>query len=326
MNSPISISRALSLLLAAGLAPGLVLGQRLPSDPSPSSSLPPSVYVGLHEACPVVTDEWWNLGEVRTLAVREPCALPAEAVAVVLETQAQTLAGDQLRVKVWAADQAEPAHTVLDGPAQAGPTRHRVTTLVNLCPSGQCAEGDVNVSSSVTAQLSGWVVGYFQPVASDDTGGSSSGEVTLKSYESDNNNFFGIGAGASNTTGYGNAFFGGNTGSSNTTGSGNAFFGRYAGSFNTTGSGNAFFGYMAGQANATGSDNAFFGNWAGSFNTTSSGNAFFGESAGFYNTGENNAFVGTRAGYTNHSGSSNTFVGTRAGYTNNSGSFNTISL
>jgi len=166
----------LSLLLAVSLTPSLAWGQRNLPGQEPSPALPPSVYVGLSDACPVVADDWWNTGEVRPVAVREPCGIPAEAVAVVLDTQAQTLAGDRLQVKVWVADQAEPEHTVLEGRAQAGPTRHRATTLVNLCQSDPCAEGDVNVSSSVTAQLSGWVVGYFRPVAADDIGGGGFGD------------------------------------------------------------------------------------------------------------------------------------------------------
>ena len=60
------------------------------------------------------------------------------------------------------------------------------------------------------------------------------------------NNFFGTGAGASNSGTNFNSFFGGYAGNSNTTGYLNTFLGYAAGYSNTTGSGNVFIGYLAG--------------------------------------------------------------------------------
>jgi len=110
--------------------------------------------------------------------------------------------------------------------------------------------------------------------------------------EGSSNNFFGTGAGASNSGAY-NSFFGGYAGHSNTTGYSNAFFGFYAGFYNTTGNGNAFFGTGAGYWNTTGGSNAFFGRYAGYYNETGDYNAFFGRYAGYSNTVEDyNTFVG----------------------------------
>jgi hypothetical protein len=287
---------------------------------------PPSLYVGLGAACAVAADEWWGAGEERAVAVREPCAIPAAAVAVLLDAQARTADGPRLRVKVWAGDLPEPAAPVLAGGDRAGPTQWRTTTVVPLCAAADCAAGDLRVRSSAAAQVTGRVLGYFRPAAGADAAdaerlGDGTGAAPGRSplfVESADNNFFGTGAGA-NTTGFGNAFFGAYAGRSNTEGSGNNFFGAYAGYLNTTGYANAFFGYTAGYRNTTGYANAFFGASAGA-NTESSGNAFFGAYAGESNTrGYNNAFFGYEAGRANTGGWDNAFFGSLAGRANTTG-------
>ena len=60
------------------------------------------------------------------------------------------------------------------------------------------------------------------------------------------NTFYGLTAGASNTTGSQNTFLGNSSGYSNTAGSQNTFLGCYAGVYNTTGNGNVCLGYFAG--------------------------------------------------------------------------------
>lgn len=77
----------------------------------------------------------------------------------------------------------------------------------------------------------------------------------------------------------GNAFFGLNAGAANTTGSDNAFIGNDAGRANTTGNFNTFVGLTAGSANTTGEENAFFGSRAGINNTTGSSNTTIGRQA-----------------------------------------------
>ena len=95
------------------------------------------------------------------------------------------------------------------------------------------------------------------------------------STEGTSNNFFGTGAGASNSGVY-NA---------------NSFFGGYAGYSNTTGSDNAFLGGYAGYANTTGYYNTFLGSYAGYYNTTGSGNVFLGYAAGVSETGSNKLYI-----------------------------------
>ena len=88
--------------------------------------------------------------------------------------------------------------------------------------------------------------------------------------EGSSNNFFGTGAGASNSGTNLNSFFGSYAGNSNTTGHDNSFFGSYAGRYNTTGNSNTFLGNYAGYSNTTGSRNVFIGYAAGDLNTTGS--------------------------------------------------------
>ncbi|MCK5058661.1 MAG: tail fiber domain-containing protein [Candidatus Aminicenantes bacterium] len=174
------------------------------------------------------------------------------------------------------------------------------------------------------------------------------------------NTYYGVGAGASNTTGYWDTFIGFDAGNANTTGYQNTFvgdaagayniggysntlIGMYAGIKNTNGFANTFLGQAAGYSNTTGNINTFLGQAAGYSNKTGDGNTFVGYNAGYKNTtGQSNIFmgvwtgynnttgaanimVGNYAGYRNTDGSSNTFVGNRAGYDNTSGSGNTFS-
>lgn len=71
---------------------------------------------------------------------------------------------------------------------------------------------------------------------------------------------FGIGAGASFTTGQDDWFFGDNAGASTTTGSDDTFNGHNSGFNNTTGSDNTYYGSGSGQLCVTGNGNAGFGN------------------------------------------------------------------
>ena len=170
-----------------------------------------------------------------------------------------------------------------------------------------------------------------------------SGGPAIAATEGDSNNFFGTGAGASNsgdinansffgayagflnTTGFDNSFFGESAGYSNTTGFDNSFFGEYAGYSNTTGGSNSFFGVSAGSSNMIGNDNSFFGLSAGSSNTSGSSNSFFGESAGYSNTtGNDNSFFGLFAGAYNTTGHENSFFGESAGYSNTTGGSNSF--
>ena len=81
--------------------------------------------------------------------------------------------------------------------------------------------------------------------------------------EGPSNNFFGTGAGFSNSGDNYNSFFGGNTGYSNTTGTYNTFFGNQAGYSNTIGTLNTFLGVTAGYSNTIGRSNVFIGLGAG---------------------------------------------------------------
>ena len=140
--------------------------------------------------------------------------------------------------------------------------------------------------------------------------------------ESNNNNFFGTGAGDDNTTGDSNSFFGAAAGADNTTGSFNSYFGWNAGSLSTAGISNSFFGAEAGHSN-TGNANTFVGRAAGMSNTSGSDNTYFGRSAGILNsTGADNSFVGSNAGFANTTGGNNTFLGRSAGFNNTTGNSN----
>ncbi|RPI21072.1 MAG: hypothetical protein EHM61_25640 [Acidobacteria bacterium] len=146
------------------------------------------------------------------------------------------------------------------------------------------------------------------------TGFGFLGSAQPLSMESSSSNYFGTGAGLSNTTGIFNSFFGAAAGLSNTEGHRNSFFGRDSGYYNTTGNNNSFFGNRAGYSTGTGYSNSFFGSLAGQANSTGIYNCFFGDSAGYFNTtGHSNAFYGLSAGSMNTTGYRNSFFGRSAG-------------
>ncbi|HTZ17477.1 MAG TPA: tail fiber domain-containing protein [Dissulfurispiraceae bacterium] len=82
--------------------------------------------------------------------------------------------------------------------------------------------------------------------------------------EGASNNFFGIGAGASNTGTGGNTFIGGSAGNKDI-GSYNTYMGYTTGHDHTTGLGNTFIGASAGYANQDGEYNVFLGYGAGEY-------------------------------------------------------------
>ncbi|MDQ1353020.1 MAG: trimeric autotransporter adhesin, partial [Acidobacteriota bacterium] len=98
----------------------------------------------------------------------------------------------------------------------------------------------------------------------------------VQGYEGDLNTFYGLNAGASNTSGNFNSFLGKAAGYSNTTGYENTFIGHRAGYWNNTGYYNTFIGASAGIFNTTGCANTFLGNYAGDYNSTGSYNTFLG--------------------------------------------------
>ena len=110
--------------------------------------------------------------------------------------------------------------------------------------------------------------------------------------------YFGMGAGASNTTGEFNCFFGSLAGWQNSSGSANSVFGAAAGSSTSTGQGNSFFGRLTGRDNNTGELNSFFGREAGLNSTIGHRNTFIGSYAGWRNTIEsNNTLIGAYADF-----------------------------
>jgi hypothetical protein len=162
-----------------------------------------------------------------------------------------------------------------------------------------------------------------QGVISGKTDSKPQGKVGALGSEG-NNTLFGLGAGASITSGLYNTFIGQSAGYSNTTASNNTFLGDAAGYSNTSGTYNTFIGYWAG-FNATASYNTFLGNAAGRYNTIGTYNAFIGDSAGYSNTtGIRNTFLGRSAGGANTTASYNTFLGYAAGYSNTTGAYNTF--
>lgn len=309
---------------------------------------PASLYVGLGTACSLFAEHWWFAGEERAITVREQCGIAEDAVAVLLELRAQPLEERLPRVTVWAGDLPEPAEAVLDGGVGPALPERRASTVVNLCTDIGCDGTELRMRSTELARLEARVVGYFRPLGVNEAGDMAAliGGVPLQplAFESDNNNFFGdgagasiepdaernsffgAGAGASNTSASDNSFFGYGAGYNNITGEGNSFFGSFSGVNNTTGSWNSFFGYPAGPANTTGENNSFFGAFAGRENTEGSHNAFFGRSAGRFNTtGDMNAFFGAFSGEQNTEGRHNTFIGRSAGRQNTTANNNTFS-
>jgi hypothetical protein len=248
------------------------------------------------------------------------CSIDPDAVAVVLNLRAESLGKTQPRIKLWADGHPEPASATLEGGGAVWAGAQQRTVIVNLCREDWCGESGLRARSTEPALVSGDLIGYFRAPAATDT----ATPVVSFYTEGFSNNFFGSGAGSSNTTGTGNSFFGGNAGNENTTGSSNAFFGSVTGRHNTTGGSNSYFGYSAGNSNTNGSRNSFFGATAGFFNTASD-NSFFGYSSGLNNRGGSlNAFFGAHAGEGNTTGSSNAFFGESAGNANTTGSLNSF--
>jgi hypothetical protein len=286
-------------------------------------SAPGGVYVSLGVACRLFED---GLEGAATFALgpasgagAPDCAIPADALAVVLTVGAASADG-RLRVKVWSAGYPEPASAALEGTEGIGAGVRTATTVVNLCRESWCGTPGLSVRGDGAVLVFGDVLGYFRPAAAEGIGAVP---IFPLATEGLSNNFFGQDAGA-NTTGAANSFFGGEAGRDNTTGAWNAFFGRAAGLVNTTGGNNASFGRRAGFSNTTASHNAFFGNEAGNFNTTGQFNAFFGSRAGFSNTAGFNSFFGGEAGFSNTTGAANAFFGAGAGSSNTTGFSNSF--
>ena len=129
--------------------------------------------------------------------------------------------------------------------------------------------------------------------------------------ETNNNNFFGTGAGEFSNGGGSDTFVGAFAGYENYTGSNNSSFGYEAGG---GGNNNSFIGYQSGANNITGNNNSFVGYQSGANDNPGNDNSFVGFQAGKNNTGNNNIFVGSYAGYGNTTGQNNISVGYQAGY------------
>jgi len=155
-------------------------------------------------------------------------------------------------------DQAGEARWLVDGEGRVGISTAKPTSTLTVDGYIETTKGFLVNGRPIGAGFG--LIGGSQPLYT----------------ETDNNNFFGIGAGASNTTGSLNSFFGVVSGTVNTTGSLNSFFGVAAGNHNTTGFSNSFFGEAAGLFNTTGSDNSFFGVSTGLSNTVENFNTFIG--------------------------------------------------
>ena len=154
---------------------------------------------------------------------------------------------------------------------------------------------------------------------------TSAGTVVneFRTSSSNNNLFFGTGAGQRNTTGTLNTFIGSLAGQSHTSGVSNVFVGFNAGLNTTTGNQNVFVGSYAGQGNVAGTQNTAMGYFSGS-NVTGNNNSFYGAYTGQSATGSSNSFFGWQAGSANTSGGSNVCLGFQAGGNNLTGSTNVI--
>ena len=178
-----------------------------------------------------------------------------------------------------------------------------------------------DVISDVLSEMKG----EGQGVLAGKTDSKPQGKVGALGSEGDNNTFYGMGAGNSNTSGLYNAFFGRSAGYYNTTGSYNTFVGYEAGIDNISAANNTFLGYFAGTNNTYGNANTFLGVQTGAANTTASCNTFVGFQAGRANTsGAYNTFLGYNAGNVNTTGYANTFLGYNAGNVNTTGYYNTF--
>ncbi len=138
------------------------------------------------------------------------------------------------------------------------------------------------------------------------------------------NNFIGVSAGQSNTTGTSNTGFGDYALQSNTTGTHNAAIGKGALQNNTTGYQNTAAGELALQANTTGYANTAIGNAALNANTTGYNNTAVGLNSLVSNTnGYQNVAMGNNAAWSESIGYQNTAIGANALWYNQTGSGNT---
>lgn len=131
-------------------------------------------------------------------------------------------------------------------------------------------------------------------------------------------------AGQNNTDAtYGNDFFGNGAGKTNTSGGGNTAVGQSALSLNTTGNFNSAVGYEALKKNTTGANSSALGLQALNNNTTGANNTGLGHLTLFSNTtASNNTAVGYQALYSNTTGTPNEAFGYRALYLNTTGNTN----
>jgi hypothetical protein len=185
---------------------------------------------------------------------------------------------------VWSAGRV----FIVDAAAIGTEPEERVTRV--LREKGIREEVITDVLKEMKSGLTGAVAG--------EVGTKPQDEVRAMGSEGAFNTLYGLGAGASITTGIGNAFIGSYAGYSNTSGNNNTFLGYRAAYYNNTGNYNTFLGYVAGYSNTGGSLNTFIGGSAGYNNTT----------------GDNNTFIGLNAGYSNQSGIGNISLGYLAGY------------
>ena len=241
---------------------------------------------------------------------------------------------DRFQLKQNYAADARPVFTVRDERGLARPDGSYRWELVLQLPH------TAGVPNPVVSGRFGIEAGSVVPRPDSELLAATGDPAVAFAVEGASNNFFGTGAGASNTTGGYNSFFGGYAGHANTFGDNNSFFGWHAGysnkgwynSFfgttagysNTEGLYNSFFGRAAGHSNATGSSNCFFGDLTGYRSTTGWNNCFFGNEAGYFNQASDNSFFGTAAGYSNTEGGDNSFFGFQAGHSNTTGSSNSF--
>ena len=187
-------------------------------------------------------------------------------------------------------------------------------------------------------------------------GAGTSNTGTYNTFIGGKDDYYGISAGGSNTSGNNNTAVGSGsipknvTGSNitsvgmdagqNTTAGPNSYFGLGAGSGNTSGTGNIAVGYRTlGYTGAGGimSNNVCVGDSSLTYNTTGGANVAVGGSAllsntsGNYttaigyqalysqNTASNNVSVGYQCGYSTNTGANNAFLGYQAGYGTTSG-------
>jgi hypothetical protein len=167
---------------------------------------------------------------------------------------------------------------------------------------------------------SGTLLG-IDPLAAD---AQTKNTMGVQALQDANNTFYGLNAGAANTTGENNIFIGHSAGDSNTTGDSNIFIGRNSGYQNSMGNSDIFIGYYSGFSNTWGMGNTYLGHKAGESGTGAQGNAFLGNLAGNKNTADWNTFIGNNAGSSNTYGTYNVMLGYQAGTLTTTGSYNTF--